>query len=155
MCVEHWRNDADKEKQKYSEKTPYQCHIFSHIYHMHCNGVELGHSCDRPAAKCLIRSRMRWDASRTVTRTATLASATAENRIGVVARPFSSVNTTSPSTWTNSSVTFILMYLAGTRFNSWATSLRFTLRCVASYTVFPPSIRLQTEQNALFLNKSR
>jgi len=42
MSMEHWWNDSDRQKLKFSEKIPSQCHVVNHIYHMDCPWIELG-----------------------------------------------------------------------------------------------------------------
>ena len=51
MSMEHWWNDTDRGKPKYSEKNLSQWHLVQHTSHMYEPGMESGTPSERPATK--------------------------------------------------------------------------------------------------------
>jgi hypothetical protein len=53
MIMEHWWNCANQEKEKYSDKTPFQSYFANHISHcMTRNRTRASHS-EKPATNCI------------------------------------------------------------------------------------------------------
>ena len=57
MNGDHWWNDTDREKPKYSEKNLSQFHFLHYKSHIDYPVCEPGHRYERPATNCLSHGR--------------------------------------------------------------------------------------------------